>query len=461
MCVEYNICYSTYIGLEDTVSPSADVYRVPNVYKGLAACFHKRYQGHIPTFMKLCLETRKKLKQLYAETKNPSIKFEEQAAKVLGNGGYGSTGSETFPYYRKCVAFSITAAGRHALSVMNSIYRDLHIKVVLGDTDSSFGVAESRCTLKCESEVVSAINVSLSNYGYKNLRVSSELGDVPSKILTLGKKKQYIAMKNNVLKCAGYASSTTSPKYNILVFELFKQLLTSSSDDQCVMAFSSFRNKLYDLYHSRDLYYNTKVLRTDKYDIQPHSSYSKWIPSKKGIKITLLISDDVEYVIEHFYKHIVCTYLGYEDSVTSNYRHYYTGMSTDDMWKQITYNTKNTEMHQDERAMITIRDYRSNNICYVYNNIYNSMPYSIIRSKIRVSDYYQQLESIDIERCMSLALRCRKYNNVYLIGIDIDSKNESRVNVWPSDTLGCRTRKGYHFFYYTNSISGIKNLYGS
>lgn len=460
VCIEYNICYSTYIGLEDTVSPTADVYRVPNVYKGLAACFHKRYQGHIPTFMRHCLDTRKKLKELYAKTKNPSIKFEEQAAKVLANGGYGSTGSETFPYYRKCVAFSITAAGRHTLGIMNSIYNDLHIKVILGDTDSSFGVAEPQCTLKIESEVVLAINTDLDKMGFKYLRVSGELGDTPSKVLSLGKKKQYIATKNGVLKCAGYASSTKSTKYNELVFELLRLILAAFDDDECINAFIEFRSQLYTLYNNHELYYNTKVRRTDKYDVQPLTSYVKWIPSKSGVKITSLVTDDIEYVIEHFYKHIVCTYLGYEDSRSSLYRHYYTGMSVHKMWSQITYNTKNTHMHEDSRALININDYMSSNICYVYNNIYNSLPYSIIRAKKDVTQYYQQLESKDIERCMSLALRCRKYNSTYLVGIDIDSKHSDRVNVWPSDTLGCKTRKGYHFFYYTDSISGIKNVYG-
>lgn len=461
VCIEYNICYSTYIGLEDIVSPTADVYRVPNVYKGLAACFHKRYQGHIPSFMKQCLDTRKKLKELYAKTKNPSIKFEEQAAKVLGNGGYGSTGSETFPYYRKCVALSITAAGRYALSVMNSIYNDLHIKVILGDTDSSFGVAEPQCVLKNESEVVRVINNRLNDYGYTHLRVSGELGDIPNKILSLGKKKQYVALKNDVLKCAGYASSTKSPKYNELVFKLLRDILTSSDNDECIKAFIYFRSQLYTLYNNNELYYNTKVKITDRYDIQPSTSYTKWIPSKSGVKITSLIAEDIEYVIEHFYKHLVCTYLGYEDSISSIYRHYYTGMSVQEMWSKISYNTKNTHMHEDLRASINIRDYTSNNICYVYNNIYNSMPYSIIHAKNNITQYYQQLESVDIERCMSLALRCRKYNSIYLVGIDIDSKHTDRVNVWPSDTLGCKTRKGYHFFYYTDSISGLKNIYGS
>lgn len=271
-------------------------------------------------------------------------------------------------------------------------------------------------------------------------------------------------MKNGILKCAGYASSTKSPKYNELVIGLLSDILTSSSNDECITAFIYFRSQLYTLYNSQELYYITKVKKTDRYDIQPLTSYAKWIPSKSGVKITSLIVnniEEVEYVIEHFYKHLVCTYLGYEDSIDSVYRHYYTGMSVQDMWKQISCNTKNTQIYEDTRAMINIRDHTSSNICYVYNNIYNSNPCAIIRAKSNVSQYYQQLESVDIERCMSLALRCRKYNHTYLVGIDIDSKHSDRVNVWPADTLGCKTRKGYHFFYYTNSVSGIKNVYGS
>lgn len=460
-CIEYNICYSTYLGLENELPVDLDVSRVPNVYKGLAACFSKQFKGHVPTFMSNCLDARKRLKAEYSITKDPSIKFEEQAAKVLGNGGYGSTGNEDFPYYRKCVAFSITAAGRYALSIMNSIYNDLHINVILGDTDSSFGVKDINCVLKCESDVVREVNERLSNRGFNYLRVSGELGDTPSKIITLGKKKQYIAMKNGVLKCAGYAFSTKSNSYNSSVYELMKTLLLSNNMNECADAFNIFKLKLVELYNTQELYYTTKVKKTDKFDIQPSSTYVKWIPSPSGIKITDLSNrDNSDYVIDHFFKHLVCTYLGYEDSLSSTYRYYHSGMSMIDMWNQIFIRTKNTNMREDSRAELVIRDYISMNVCFVYNNIHHSHPYSILTSKNSVDKYYEQLDTTHIEKCMSIALRCRKYNTLYLVGIDIDSKHVDRINIWPSDTLGCKTRKGYHFFYYTNSISGIQNVYG-
>lgn len=327
-CIEYNICYSTFVGFENEIQLGSDVYKVPHVYKGLTACFHKNYIGHIPTVLSRCdkLSSRTSSTSQTSITGLTNINLVNNITKVLVSNKY-----KLFPYYRNYIAYSVTSAVRITQNVMKSIYNDLHIKVVLYDNNCSYVIAKPNCTLKNETEVIISINSKLITYGFNHLRMIGQLDNSKRKIL-VGKNNQHMIM-NNTLECIGYVYSTNSPEYNNLVIKLLKVILTSYDRYECISELTRFRSELYNLYNN-NLYYVSRVKNTDKYDVTPLTSYVKWLPSNSGIRITRFNTDEAEHVVEHFYKNLVCNYLGCQDN--SRTKCYKSDMCVEDLWNMIS-----------------------------------------------------------------------------------------------------------------------------
>ncbi|KXL50343.1 MAG: hypothetical protein FE78DRAFT_138088, partial [Acidomyces sp. 'richmondensis'] len=70
------------------------------------------------------------------------------ALKVTANSGYGAMGYPNSPMYAPTCAASVTAVGRHFLSLACEVFKSQGLLVLYGDTDSCMLSASETTTLK-------------------------------------------------------------------------------------------------------------------------------------------------------------------------------------------------------------------------------------------------------------------------------------------------------------------------
>jgi DNA polymerase I len=144
----------------------------------------KRSEGIFPKKLRLFKEERIRQKEL-----GNSVK--QLALKILINGGYGVFGSKFFKYYDPKVAELITAYGRHTLTMMQEIAKEMGLRVVYGDTDSLFIDLDLKKQM-VDSNIVNRYISEFKEKCRKLLGIEVEHAKTYKTSIILDKKKHYI-----------------------------------------------------------------------------------------------------------------------------------------------------------------------------------------------------------------------------------------------------------------------------
>ncbi|RLE60051.1 MAG: DNA polymerase II, partial [Thermoprotei archaeon] len=140
LMIKYNISPDTYVSPMD-YRGEEDVYVAPEV----GHMFRKYPDGFYRRVLKRLLEARKavrsKLKDLEPGSPEYRVLYERQRAlKVIANATYGYCGWLGARWYKREVAETTTAWGRHTIRDTIDLARKLGLRVIYGDTDSIFVV---------------------------------------------------------------------------------------------------------------------------------------------------------------------------------------------------------------------------------------------------------------------------------------------------------------------------------
>ena len=451
VAIEFNICHTTFVGFEekDKDLVGADVHRVKIVDR--TACFTKQFVGLVPAYMKMTLTNRARYKLLKkSHPDDKLIATTEQAWKTLGNGGFGACGASgphgTFDFYTPVVSAAITAAGRMMLGSLKSCVVSLGFLCKYGDTDSQLVVSGPSGVVMKESEIVAHVNHTMVTKGYTNIKIAGELGDTPTNLLLTGKMKSYCVMKKGVLKTAGYKPSLYSKFYT----EVFQKFIRTVLEDGVFLGrhLTEFKLSI-----AEQLRLDSEVQCAEGgVALERHKLY---MIARKG-KV-LMYS---RLTLDGWVRELLHQYLGYEVGET-NYGRYYTSEMTDE---EVTTQfllpcsafLRNLKSHeQEDCAELVMKDYVHKTLKYVF---YNTNQIQIVPQKKEVVKYYAQLDELGFTKCVTIGLRCEKYDGKYLVGIDIDSDNEHRVDWWPDNTFGCKTRRGSHHFYWLDKPPKFKQV---
>lgn len=455
VCIGYNICHTTFLGYEEQNPEllTMDVHRV-RIVDGHTACFTKQFVGLLPTYMRMCLDRRAEYKVL--KKQNPGdllIASIENAWKVLANGAYGATGAHgdkgTFDFYTPTTAASITAAGRLMFQHLASSITALGFESVYGDTDSQFIVARDPTNSLVESDIVRLINTKLAAQGYGFLRIAGELGDAPVNILLTGKKKTYCVVKEGKLKTAGFKPSMYSKAYN----RIFRDVISTILADGCFTDrhIGQFRNAIMG------------ELGSAPPSQWPHANDGANQSQCSLFTIKRKKGGGFEYnqlSVDGWMAEFLHQYLGYETTVDAHARYYTRGMSdreiADQLIRPCSAWLKNLDSHtEDPRAELVMGQYVNDSVKYLF---YNPGQVQLIPNKNTLEQYYAQLDNLHFVKCVTIGLRCEKVGSRYLVGVDIDSDNPDRIDWWPVNTLGCKSRRGYHLFYYMDSVPKVRQF---
>lgn len=184
----------------------------------------------VPNILKRNVEERKRLKQLFKETKDPKYDLQQNTNKIINNTIYGSMGSEACRAYRPELAEAITRKGKDLLMTMKRISEEMGFKVLYGDTDSIF----IQITHEKAQILVDMINKEIAPY-------TVEADEFYKAILFKGTKqggtkKAYFAMyEDGSFKIRGFQAINSS--YCVLAQEVqttvARMLMTGSSILTC------------------------------------------------------------------------------------------------------------------------------------------------------------------------------------------------------------------------------------
>ena len=133
-------------------APNAFKIDVSSMYPSIILTYRlkgkKDIDGRLLSVMQYLTNERLKLKKRYFETGKEKYNHQQNAFKVLINGGYGFLGTGGYPFNDMTVAARVTAYGRALMSLMLDKLNELNINIHEVDTDGiicSGGEAEDIC----------------------------------------------------------------------------------------------------------------------------------------------------------------------------------------------------------------------------------------------------------------------------------------------------------------------------
>jgi|GEM_PF-6504241 len=215
----------------------------------------------VPSILKDIMTQRKLLKEKYEQTKSLEDYITQYNYKVLANVFYGAFGNKSSRLFDAELANRVTAKGRRIIQQIKELVESMDLKMLYGDTDSSF--------VQVEKEVSESLRVLI------NKRISPyevELGEYYKSILFTG---DYVGGKIEGKK-KRYAGIIDTGEVKTVGLESIKR-------DYCVMARLTQEIFLDKLLRVDDLSaINTcltnlkKVMRTGMFD--------HWLVITKGVK---------------------------------------------------------------------------------------------------------------------------------------------------------------------------------
>lgn len=170
----YNLCYSTMLTKEQTLSMAQDEYRVSPECADGRYYFATKKRGLLPQILEDLLRARKQAKKDMKAATDPMVKAVQNgrqlALKVSANSVYGFTGAANGQMPCLQIASAVTAFGRELLlktrtfveqkyTVANGFAADA--KVIYGDTDSvmvKFGLKSIADTMPVAEQVAKEVS---------------------------------------------------------------------------------------------------------------------------------------------------------------------------------------------------------------------------------------------------------------------------------------------------------------
>eukprot|EP01053_Blabericola_migrator_P009102 Blabericola_migrator_1__9101@NODE_485_length_8114_cov_117_032807_g27_i2_p1_GENE_NODE_485_length_8114_cov_117_032807_g27_i2NODE_485_length_8114_cov_117_032807_g27_i2_p1_ORF_typecomplete_len1304_score328_63DNA_pol_B/PF00136_21/1_8e96DNA_pol_B_exo1/PF03104_19/2_5e20DNA_pol_B_exo1/PF03104_19/3e03DNA_pol_B_2/PF03175_13/0_0015Phage_HK97_TLTM/PF06120_11/0_4Phage_HK97_TLTM/PF06120_11/4_1e03Phage_HK97_TLTM/PF06120_11/7_4e03Phage_HK97_TLTM/PF06120_11/3_5e03USP19_linker/PF16602_5/16USP19_linker/PF16602_5/1 len=201
---EFNLCFTTMASVEST-RPELSLQADKNVSHPELIASRDRFDasqeetGLLPLLLQSLVERRRKVKTLIsAQPHNQCLQTRQRALKLVANSIYGSLGFSFFRFYAPHIAATVTAWGRHILSITKDrVESQLGCTVVYGDTDSlmvNSGLKDEKTdTAKyyMAQDKAKAIVKEINKYHNK---LELEVEGIFKKLLLL-KKKKYAALK--------------------------------------------------------------------------------------------------------------------------------------------------------------------------------------------------------------------------------------------------------------------------
>jgi DNA polymerase elongation subunit (family B) len=230
--IEYNICLSTYINLNDIEHEKEymdiNVINIENRKHG----FRKDPVGILPGMLKKLLDERDKIKKQLKNVESKTYKIildeRQNALKICANSVYGVLGTKTAKYTRHSPASeSVTFMGRnYVLWLRKFIIDNYELKVPYGDTDSCYLVPYINLSKDDMIYITHKILEDINNRLPKNIKVAYEEHYDTIFIMT---KKKYILINNGKMKAKGMLTARRGTC--IYVKNVYNKLLNMSLID--------------------------------------------------------------------------------------------------------------------------------------------------------------------------------------------------------------------------------------
>ena len=285
----YNICPSTII---------YDVKSTDFIESPIGAKFVKSEIGIVPNILEFLFNERIRYKKLMKSTTDKR-QYEEYdnyqyAFKILLNSIYGYFGYKRSRLYDENIASSVTAFGRSAISITketieNTIYDNIHFKVIGGDTDSCFyKPINIKIDINTAKSVASIINKELKTKLPPPMNLDFEA--YGERGIFLAKKRYAVRILNNdgtyKLKMRGIETRRRDfTQYTVNTLEKILDILLSTGDIKEAAIFANAQlNRIKKLSNVNDDIDLMKQLLMTRKLTKPMSEYHGVMPHVNAIK---------------------------------------------------------------------------------------------------------------------------------------------------------------------------------
>jgi DNA polymerase elongation subunit (family B) len=263
--------------------------------------FCKKEKGFIPTVIKELITRRMRLKEIIKQQGTSRVmEARSHALKTLANAMWGYIGFFGSRWYSFEAALSITAYGRHYLSLVIEKAKKMGFEIIYGDTDSIFldlkgkNIEEAKLFAEgINSELPDIMELQFEGFFPSALFVSL-------KDTAIGAKKKYAMIdKEGKMKITGF--ETVRRNWSLVAREAQRRVLEIVLKENDVEKARKYMIELVDRVRKGDIEKKLMIIKTQltkaisEYEsISPHVAVAKRLIDS-GYKVQ--VGDLIEYVI--------------------------------------------------------------------------------------------------------------------------------------------------------------------